>query len=205
MTDKLYEGFHDPTQEFSKEPSAFCYDVATEFIRKSRQTNPNNWYEEDNTVKGILLLLFTWNFAARETKKLNFEKVRGLIRENRDRLRLLEKYSIETLDGNAWSNIRDVFDQFKGLLGQTGASKALSLLNPFLFVMWDTAIRKRLNKELIKGISNGETGRHYLTFLKGIQKIIREYDIKGKLPADKNYIIAKKVDEYHYVEIVMKK
>ncbi|MGC8690932.1 MAG: hypothetical protein ACP5SP_05805 [Caldisericum sp.] len=37
MEDKLYEGFYDPTQEFSKDPRAFCYELAEEFIKKSKQ------------------------------------------------------------------------------------------------------------------------------------------------------------------------
>ena len=86
-------------------------------------------------------------------------------------------------------------------MGQTGASKALSLLNPKLFVMWDTKIRKRLKKELITGIGNGEKSENYVTFLKGIQRIINEYNLKQKLPLDS--IVAKKVDEYNYVKIIM--
>jgi hypothetical protein len=205
MEDKLYKGFYDPTQEFSKDPRAFCYELAEEFIKKSKQTNPENWYEEKNTVKGVLLLLFTWNFAAISTKKLDFKNVGELIRANKDKLKSLEKYSIEKVDDNAWSDIRDVFEQFRGLLGQTGASKALSLLHPALFVMWDTAIRSRLNKELIKGIDEGQNGDCYVTFLKGIQEIIKKYHIKEKLFLDQNSTIVKKVDEYNYVELVMKK
>jgi hypothetical protein len=69
--------------------------------------------------------------------------------------------------------------------------------------MWDTAIRKRLKKELIPGIMNGERGKYYIIFLKDIQKIIEEYRIADKLA--KNSVVAKKVDEYHYVRIVMNK
>lgn len=69
--------------------------------------------------------------------------------------------------------------------------------------MWDTAIRKRLRKELMPGIMNGESGKYYIIFLKGTQKIIQEYRIAEKLP--QNSVVAKKVDEYHYVRIVMNK
>jgi hypothetical protein len=69
--------------------------------------------------------------------------------------------------------------------------------------MWDTAIRARLNKDLIPGIMNGESGDHYVKFLSGIQNIIEEYRIAENLPP--NSIVAKKIDEYHYVRIVMTK
>jgi hypothetical protein len=50
---------------------------------------------------------------------------------------------------------------------------------------------------------NGESGEYYVIFLKGIQKIIEEYRIAEKLP--QNSVVAKKVDEYNYVKIVMNK
>jgi hypothetical protein len=67
--------------------------------------------------------------------------------------------------------------------------------------MWDTAIRRRLRKQLIPGIGNGQTGKEYVVFLKGVQKIIREYQIIEKLPEASS--VAKKFDEYNYVRIVM--
>lgn len=203
MRDTLYKEFYDPSEDFLIEPRAFCYDLATQFINQAKHISGNDWYEDINTTKGILLLLYTWNFAAKETKKLNFHNLSELIRNAKDDLKFLEKYSITNADNGAWGAIERLFDQFRNVFGQTGASKALSLLNPELFVMWDTAIRKRLRKELIPGIMNGESGEYYLIFLKGIQKIIEEYSIVEKLP--QNSVIAKKVDEYHYVRIVMNK
>ena len=69
--------------------------------------------------------------------------------------------------------------------------------------MWDTRIRKELKQNLIRGIGNGETGDSYVIFLKGIQRIIEEYNIESKLPPDS--VLAKKIDEYHFVKFVMRK
>lgn len=203
MKDELYNEFYDASQDFLCEPRAFCYDVATQFINQAKDTHGSEWYEDTNTLKAVLLLLYTWNFAAKETKKLTFQNISELICNAKDDLKFLEKYSIRSADSNAWQVIKRVFDQFRKLLGQTGASKALSLMNQHLFVMWDTAIRKRLKSQLIPGIMNGESGDYYVIFLKGIQKIIEEYHIVEKLP--RNSVIAKKVDEYHFVRIVMNK
>lgn len=201
MRDKLYDEFYDPSQDFLHEPRAFCYDLATQFITQAKGISIEGWYEDINTIKGVLLLLYTWNFAAKETKKLNYQNVGHLIRITKNDLKFLEKYSIRTADNASWDAIKRVFDQFRNLLGQTGASKALSLLNPELFLMWDTAIRKRLKRQLIPGIMNGESGEYYVIFMKGIQKIIEEYHIAEKL--SQNSVIAKKLDEYNYVRIVM--
>ena len=203
MRDKLYNEFYDPSEDFLREPRAFCYEISTQLITQAKKTAGESWYEDKDTIKGVLLLLYTWNFAAKKTKTLNFQNVGELMRNTKNDLKFLKKYSIRTADNDAWGVIKQIFDQFRSLLGQTGASKALSLLNPELFVMWDTAIRKRLNIELIRGIMNGESGEYYVIFLKGIQNIIEEYRIAEKLP--QNSVVAKKIDEYHYVRIVMNK
>jgi hypothetical protein len=62
--------------------------------------------------------------------------------------------------------------------------------------MWDTKIRQRLNRHHIRGIGNGQTGEEYVVFLKGVQRIIKQYDIEKKLNGGD---VAKKIDEYHYV------
>ena len=95
--DKLYEDFFDPTDLFKTEPRYFCYELATELIERA-QTATENWYQNVNTIKGILLLLFTWNFAARETKKLNFDNVRQVLQECEQDLRELESYDIESIN-----------------------------------------------------------------------------------------------------------
>jgi len=203
MHDTLYDEFYDPSDDFLEEPRAFCYELSSQLIAKAKEKKEGSWYEDDLTIKGILLLLYTWNFASPITKKLDFKKIKQLISRSEEVLFFLENYNIDNADENAWHNIKVVFDKFSLVLGQTGASKALSLLNSDLFVMWDTQIRKRLNRDLIKGIGNGKTGDSYVTFLKGIQRIIKDYDIKSKLPP--NAIVAKKIDEYNYVWIVMAK
>jgi len=197
MGDNLYENFYDPTEDFKREPRYFCYEMALELYKEGTQKN-----DEEMKIKSILLLLYTWNFAAKETKKLTFEVIRELLISNKDNLQRLEGISIENIPDNLWDIVKTVFENFKAKLGQTGASKALSLINPNLFVMWDTKIRKRLGKELIKGIDNGENAEHYIIFLKGIKEIIEKNKIRDKLP--NGVILAKKIDEYNYVKIVMK-
>jgi len=203
MKDSLYADFYDPSEDYREEPRAFCYELSSELIQQAKDTAGEFWYGNDFTIKGILLLLFTWNFASPITKKLNFKTIRHLLGRTQDRLFFLENYRITNADEKAWEIITPLFDEFSTVFGQTGASKALSLLNPKLFVMWDTRIRKELNQRLITGIGNGETGDSYVTFLKGIQRIIEEFKIESKLPP--NSIIAKKIDEYHFVKFVMSK
>jgi len=93
--DNLYIQFYDPSEDFLNEPRSFCYELAMELIKKARDEDVNNWYNNENTLKGILLLLYTWNFAARKTKKLNFENMGKVIRECEENLKKLVKSSNE--------------------------------------------------------------------------------------------------------------
>lgn len=74
MTDTLYAEFYDPTGLFLAEPRAFFYDLATQLVTEAKQEAHNNWYGHVKTVKGVLLLLFTWNFAARETQEMGLSR-----------------------------------------------------------------------------------------------------------------------------------
>lgn len=203
MKDSIYSDFYDPTEDYHEEPRAFCYDISSDLINQAKKMPGDSWYLDDLTIKGILLLLYTWNYASPITKKLNFNIIRQLLERTQEQLLSLEKFTIINADKRAWVVVKPLFDEFSKVFGQTGASKALSLLNPRLFVMWDTQIRKELNHYLIRGIGNGETGDSYVTFLRGIQWIIEEYNIESKLPAGS--VLAKKIDEYHFVKFVMKK
>ncbi len=213
LNKKFYDKFPKDTNLFVD----FCYDISQEQIDKARKASKDNWYINDNTAKGILLLLFCWNSAARKTKQLTTEDILGILKRQAHNLKSLEGFSVmDNWEGNR-DNIGEIYKEFKKTLDQTGASKALSLLNPKLFVMWDTRIRKflgtgkideprrisrKIDEELrIKGISNGEEPENYLTFLGGIKNIIKLLDLDKKI--DNPDKIAKKIDEYHFVKIVM--
>ena len=199
----FYSDFPKRIEHFHKyEPRAFCYDLAMNLVNQAKNNDSENWYIHSKTIEGIILLLFCWNFAAIKTKELTKTKVENLLRANKDKLKALEKYDIMDFSSSLYNNISKVFKTFKNIFGQTGASKALSLLNPKLFVMWDTKIRKGLNKKKIMSrIGNGEKAEHYLKFLEQIKRIIETEKLLER--NIKREEIAKKIDEFHYAKIVL--
>ncbi|MEX1138490.1 MAG: hypothetical protein WEF53_03995 [Bacteroidota bacterium] len=201
MPDTLYQEFEDPTEAFAREPRAFCYDLAIGLINQAKAEATLSWYTQTESVKAIILLLYCWNFAARETKRLTFDSVRNVLSTNEQNLRLLEQYTLLTFDETSELPIQTVFSQFREAFGQTGATKALSLLNPRLFLMWDTRIRARLRRELVRGLDNGQTEDQYILFLRKVRDYAAQYNFQQRLAP--NAILAKKIDEYHYVRIVM--
>ena len=203
MANDLYMNFRDPTEDFKREPRAFVYDLALELIERAKEKDGGKWYLSDDTINAIFLILYAWNFASPITKKLTRDGVRGVILSSERDLRKLEGKTIVNFTENDEVLIESVFSRFKDTFGQTGASKALSLLNPNLFVMWDTKIRRGLRKNYIRGIGNGERSAQYVWFLRGIKGIIEEYGLTEKIEG--NAPITKKIDEFHYVKFVMEK
>ena len=205
LNEQFYNDF--PTDKFEEEARYFCYELSRELIEKAQRESKNEWYVNENTVKAILLLLFCWNFAAKITKKLKTEVVADLLKKQTDNLKCLEQFSIMDDWESHTNQIKKVYADFKVVMGQTGASKALSLLNPKLFVMWDTGIRKFLSSKKadenlrMVGLANGEQPENYISFLIGIKEIIDCLNLHEKI-SDKNEI-AKKIDEYHYVKLIM--
>lgn len=203
MPDAFYNDFPQRIEEFHQnEPRAFCYDLALSLINEAKENKNGNWYTDQKTIQGIILLLFCWNFASPITKRLTNVKIITLLEENYEILTALEAISITTeFNDEIKKKIIKVFGSFRIVLGQTGASKALSLLNPKLFIMWDTKIREKLRNEgLITGVYNGERPEYYLKYLIDMKAIIGRNNLVERVGVGNN--IAKKIDEFHYAKIL---
>jgi hypothetical protein len=203
MPDEFYSDFPQRIEDFyANEPRAFCYNLSLSLLNIAKETDVENWYYNNKTIEGILLLLYCWNFASPITKKLTKPSIENLLRTNKDNLKYLESFSIVNFNEDVHQRILEVFDNFKNIFGQTGASKALSLLNTKLFVMWDTKIRKKLRQlNLVSRIGNGEKPEHYLKFMIDIKEIISRNELINLI--DNADEIAKKIDEFHFAKIVV--
>ena len=115
----------------------------------------------------------------------------------------LDKADLDKLE----NSIKFVYRKFKDKLGYTGASKALHVLFPKLFVMWDSKIRKGYNYS--KGDEN-----EYFEFLKEMQNqillVLEEYAKSEGISIDKarddlikrcdGYYPTKIIDEYNWLK-----
>ncbi|MCX8105590.1 MAG: hypothetical protein N3D80_06955 [Ignavibacterium album] len=203
MEDEFYSDFLERINDFhNNEPRAFCFDLALSLINTAKADDLENWYYHNKTIEGILLLLFCWNFASPITKKLTKQRIESLLRNSKDDLISLEQYSIANINENAHQIILRLFKEFKNTFGQTGASKALSLLNTKLFIMWDTKIRRQLVRmNIVSRIGNGENPEDYLQYLLDIKNVIQRNQLTSLINNPDN--IAKKIDEFHYAKIVV--
>lgn len=156
----LIELFEDEEQR------NYYYHKALETVE--RESKRPDWYHSDDLVfGGLMLLMYTWNFAARETKAMDGEEVKRILERHHEAIESVQDRTIDEADlsetGDTRQVIQQVWGDLKDHFGQTGASKVLSLLNPELFVMWDEDIRtrRRRNQDDPKGTKRPDRGVYF--------------------------------------------
>lgn len=149
--------------------------------------------ESDFEVEAYVLILATWNFAhfRYEMKTFDLHKFQEVISKvnpifERLKDRRFEDNDFETAPLK--SDIEFIYDQFKSIAKQTGASKLMALKNPNLFIMWDTEIRKMYRIP-------GTEAADYVHFLIKMKEHFKDIVWTGRERS-----LAKTIDEYNYVK-----
>jgi len=138
---KLLEGcrrFHD------EEPRDIAYIICSKLVSNAQ-------VDMSHILAGLRLFLQVWNVAhiqhlAKSEKQAMEGNLVDAYQACVPELALLSTERLSTVDLSnsgkieAISKIFSQFAEFKSI-GDTGASKAIHLLNPSLFIMWDTNIR----------------------------------------------------------------
>lgn len=139
-------------------------------------------------IEAYLLILATWNFARFRyfMKTFDLETFRDAIATAQPHFQRLASYSFPTADFDVLADdIMAIYDKFKLIAEQTGASKILHFRQPKLFIMWDTDIRKSYGL--------GSSARDYILFHKRMQS---EFGHLTWSREDKTF--ARSIDEYNY-------
>jgi hypothetical protein len=135
------------------EPRDIAYVVCSKLVS---QDPKNTAY----VLSGIRVLLQVWNAVyiqrlPQDLKQSMEDDIRNAYSSYAGELALLSQERLEDIDlTSAWTTeaIKTAFRcfaQYKSI-GDTGASKALHMLNPALFMMWDTKIREAYNKLMLE-------------------------------------------------------
>ncbi len=181
---------------------------AVKRFSKMEDTRDEIWYRAELLLKkgydldAYLLILTTWNFARFRYALIDFDLggFEKLLKHLNPVFRKLRKQRFETADLDSLSkDIAQIYDSLANVGGveYTGATKIMALKNSGLFVMWDVAIRKMYNKELVRGekIPQQPTGQDYVRFLKYSRSKFQNIKTGGKFRC-----LAKVIDEYNYVK-----
>jgi hypothetical protein len=196
----LYNSYQDPTNMFKRDPRWFCHDLARKMFDGGLSVS--NRIDYDACVQSIILILSCWNFASRKTKQLTHKSVHQVLTSTSDQIQTLKNTRLSCATVDEIDSAAKLFDIFRNQFDQTGASKALSIINPDLFPIWDTEVRRQLRNKGLKGIGNGKSKVEYRNFMVHMKDTL-DYLITCKnIPA---VGLLKKIDEFHYVKFVMPK
>ena len=162
------------------------------------------WNDSNELSNGLGVLLLTWNQACYRYGSFDFDELADCIEENRPALKKLRNKKLLRISDDDGVNICHLFEEFQDALrsqsesgderySAVGTVKALHLLAPHYFPLWDEAIAiaygYRYNRE------NG--AQKYLAFCKDMLKFKKHVTEKGFVEPDENAL--KKIDEYNYV------
>ena len=173
------------------------YRAATDLVRRARddQASPLTLGE------AVAVLLFSWNSALYRYTPATVDhvaRIESLLTANLpalDRWRPGELHPAALLGES--TEIAATFTDFETLLGPVGGAKALHLLAPGFFPIWDDKIAAAYGCRLGKA---GTNGRRYVRFMSCTAEQCQR--LRGELgvPAD----LVKALDEWNYVTITRK-
>ena len=157
---------------------------------------------------GVLLL--TWNQAFYRYGSFDFEKLEQCINKNLEELKRMRDRSILSLSESDEKKIETLFIEFmdalrivsgkrKGYKSPTATAKALHLLAPGFFPLWDYRIAKAYGCAYHK-----EPAKKYIKFMKKIKELVKV--VQQYLPSfsDSGKTILKVIDEYNYSKYTKK-
>ena len=176
----------------------------------------------DEKAAAVSVFLITWNNvwytvnpqgkeASKDLEK-HFSDLKKAISSTVTKIALFtgkDLMDVDLNDENVEFTIKACFDTFKRVCGSTGASKALHILNPNLFIMWGRKIREAYGVE--------DDSNWYLKSLHKVKSIlenvIQEYAYDNDLSMDKaretlrqklGVSLIKALDEYNYLKYTEK-
>lgn len=182
-------------QEFKNhEKRDAMYKVATFLVN-------HFWGNFSEMADGLGVLLLTWNQAFYRYGVFNFDELERCIKDNFKEIEQFRNREIQSLLSDDEENIKKLFMKFldalqisegkmKGRKSPVSVAKALHILAPSFFPLWDDKIARAYNSYY-----NTEPAKKYFQFCNTIKSMscsIGNYINK----ADKSLI--KFIDEYNY-------
>jgi len=139
----------------------------------------------EEQVKGsIKVFLINWGMLSRvlerkekkEREKREWEKdLLNVLKKHCKTLEKFRKLKLEEEDLSKFKeDIKQCYEEIRGVVRPTGASKVLHLINPEFFPMWDEKIRIKVSKKhgKLTGKRIGESGEGYYKFMNAIQELL---------------------------------
>ena len=185
------------TREYHKhEPREAVYKMATFVIE-------HFWNRPPEMADGLGVLLLTWNQAFYRYGPFSFEKLERCIGENLPTLDGYRRRDILSLTKSDEPHIRRLFDSFLDSLkiesegsrarrSPVAVAKALHLLGPAFFPLWDRAIADAYDCNY-----DAAPASHYISFCHIMSEFAHQVREYGDNAAG---TLLKRIDEYNYAK-----
>lgn len=159
------------------------------------------WGKSSDMADGLGVLLLTWNQVFYRYGSFDFDKLETCINNNLDKINSFRNKNIIDLKESDEAILINLFNQLleslrissgkmKGKKSPVSVSKALHLLAPNFFPLWDDKISKAY-----KCYYNKNSAEKYLEFC----KIMKEFAIAVKTYIDReDKSVLKLIDQYNY-------
>lgn len=173
-----------------REPRAAVYQAAS-LLLQAALANP----ERLSPVVAVAALIQSWNFAYYKDVSCDAAHVVDLefalhsVRHDVAHFRQRDIASF-TVEADA-AQVQHVFATLESVLGRVGAAKAMHLLAPNFFPLWDNPIAQGYGFTLAAAGRNAET---YLAFMQVVQRQVAS--VRRLLPSRPDAL--KALDEYNY-------
>ena len=192
------EEFIKGVEEFEKhEKRDAMYKVAT-FVTS------HFWGSPRDMADGLGVLLLTWNQAFYRYGNFDFDKLEECIKKNLEKLQKFREKDIITLSELDEPDIEAIFNEFmeslqivsgnmKGRRSPVAVAKALHLLAPNFFPLWDDRIAKAYGCHY-----NNNPAKNYIQFMKLMKELVEhvtDYIDSSNYPYK---TLLKLIDEYNY-------
>jgi hypothetical protein len=189
------EEFLKGCEEFEKyEKRDAMYKVASFLIS-------HFWGKPSDMADGLGVLLLTWNQVFYRFGMFDFDRLEKCITKNFQKIEKFKNRDISSLSNSYGGDIRDLFNKFlealqidsgkaKGRKSPVAVAKALHLLAPKFFPLWDDKIARAYGCYY-----NENPAERYISFCKEIKTMadeVKDYIIRS----DKTLV--KLIDEYNY-------
>ncbi len=171
------------------EPRDLFYRAATELVGRALDRSSSL-----TVAEALAVLLQTWNRAYYRYRRFDadhFSDLEALLAQHRRYLARLRKETIEGVTLGEKPRVVELFESFEAVLGPVGAAKALHLLAPRLFPLWDRKIAEEYGVPLRKAGLNSENYWRFMLIAQGQCLGLRR---RGRV--DGNPL--KAIDEYNY-------
>ena len=185
------------------EPRDAMYSVAERLLK-------TDWGNPDLMADDIGVLLLTWNQAFYRYGEFDFDRLRKTLKRHLGELTVLRLRSISTLSKSDERQVRSLFEDFlqalriyegkaKDRKTPVGTAKALHLLAPDFFPLWDQYIAAAYGCRYAS-----DPARSYIRFCTLMQGLVRHASqFRPPLPLAFRRNLLKRTDEYNYAMFTM--